>query len=134
MTSTAADIEAEIRAQLPDEIPLAGIAEQVHAKALEVAEYARSIAPVYKGRDPRAKPGEYRDSITVEEIPEHRGLPAERVITRDWKAHWIEFGTAKWPEHAVFAQTAAHFGGTFDRVTGEVGTQGRGTIEVGFTP
>jgi hypothetical protein len=131
MTSTAADIEAEIRAQLPEEIELSGVAEQVHAKALEVAEYARSIAPVYEGRDPRAKSGEYRDSIHVEEIPEHRGLPAEQVITRDFKAHWIEFGTAKWPEHAVFAQTAEHFGGTFDRATGEASIQDR---EVGFTP
>ncbi|TDH48890.1 hypothetical protein E2F47_22250 [Mycobacterium eburneum] len=101
-----ADIEAGISS-----------AEVTHALdelAHEVADYAKSIAPVFGDRPPkRAEPGigspdDYKDSIKVT----GRGPSKRRVESDDPKAVWIELGTEHMPEYAVFAKTAAHFGGT----------------------
>lgn len=48
----------------------------LHEKAEEAAEIARSTAPVDSGR--------YRDSIEVDD---------NQLVSTDWKAHFIEFGT-----------------------------------------
>lgn len=108
-------IEAEIAAQF------AGAVEVEHAVekfAHKVAEYAKSLAPVFGDLPPRrgepahGEPGDYRDSIKVEHPPRATAVPTRRVISRDFKAAWIELGTRHMPEYAVFAKTAAYFGGT----------------------
>ncbi len=109
-------IAAEIRALMPVE----EIKEEINRVAREAAKHARTIAPVYSGDDPRAKPGSYRDSIHAEETEpkEAKGfdhlMPAARVITRSPIANLVEFGSKKMKEHAVFAQTADHYGGTVE--------------------
>lgn len=92
------------------------VREGLEAFVKEVTEYAKSIAPVFgeTGRaehrkaPPEGEPGAYRDSIVGEVLNANRG----RVSTDDYKAFWIEFGAKHMPEYAVFAKTAAHFGGT----------------------
>jgi hypothetical protein len=93
------------------------IDEKLNKLANEVCEFAQSIAPVFgeTGHDerrespPNDEPGAYRDSIHVEE---RKGNHVRRVVSYDYKAIWIELGSAHMPEYAVFAKTAAHFGGT----------------------
>ena len=68
------------------------------AVAEQAAEYARSIAPVDTGA--------YRDSIKVE----RRGSKV-RVVWKDYKSHWIEYGSEHNPEYAVRAKTIEHFNG-----------------------
>lgn len=90
-------------------------------QAEEVRDYARSIAPV--------RTGKFAASIKVEKRGDGpNGLPHYWVGTRDWRAHFIEYGTGPdpddsqspfgpntpTPEFAVFAKIAAHFGGTTD--------------------
>jgi hypothetical protein len=76
----------------------------------EVRDYWRSISPV--------RTGKYAASIHVERQRDHRGFPTYWVITRDWKAHFIEFGTHEsedhgaTPEFAPAARTALRYGGT----------------------
>lgn len=107
------NIEAELAAQF---VGAAEVHVALDKFAHEVAEYAKSIAPVFGDRPPhRDAPkhgaeGDYRDSIHVE--PVRVGALTRRVITRDFKAIWIELGSSKMPEYAVFAKTAAYFGGT----------------------
>lgn len=107
-------IESEIAAQF------AGAAEVklgVDKLAHEVADYAKSIAPVFGDQPPKrgepgvGEPGDYKESIGVEAAPGAK-TPARRVISRDPKAIWVELGSRHMPEYAVFAKTAAHFGGT----------------------
>ena len=66
--------------------------------ANQAVEYARSIAPVDTGA--------YRDSIKVQ----RRG-DRVRVVWKDYKSHWIEYGTEDTPPFAVRAKTIEHFGG-----------------------
>lgn len=82
--------------------------------AEEVAEKVKENAPVFspeKGRrktPPYGAPGAYRDSITVEHHPtEPLG---RRVISRDFKAIWIEVGSRHMPEYAPFTKAAAYYG------------------------
>jgi hypothetical protein len=127
VTHTEMQIAAEIRAQMP----LEEIHKEVIRVAREAAEYARSIAPVYHGDDPRATPGSYRDSIRSEEVESKKSdgfevpMPAARVITRSPIANLLEFGTSKMPEFGVFSQTADHYGGTVEVEHGdhETGTR-----------
>ena len=126
-----AEIEAEIRRKITASAEVRKGTEQ---QALLVAETARSLAPVDEG--------DYRDSIEVEKkfgaTPD--GMPTKRVISRDWKAHFIEYGTGPdtkegskfgkdtpTPEFAVVGRTAAMFGGT---VGDAVQTSRRGGIIV----
>lgn len=108
-------LEAEILAQL------GGTIEVTHAldeKAAEMRDFAKSIAPVFGDKPPKrdeppmgGSPGQFRDSITVENVAGETDV--RRVISRDDPvAGWQELGTRHMPEYAVFAQTAAHFGGT----------------------
>ena len=102
----------------PAALTSAATREAVLAKAKEAAEYAKTIAPVNKTGKPHTTPGgytdtpgQYRDSIeavAVFENGEWRG----RVISHDWKAQWIEYGTEKMPKQAVFRRAAAHARGS----------------------
>jgi hypothetical protein len=116
-TSSAEEIYAEIMAGM--EAEREEIKTGVHTEADEVRDYGRSIAPVYSGPPHKdVVPGAYRDSIVVEEAPDHDGMPAVRVISRSRIARILEFGTVKMHEFGTFANMAAAFGGTLDD-TGE---------------
>lgn len=115
-----ADIMAEIMGGM--ELEEEEIREQLHEFAIEVRDYAKSIAPVYEG-EPHGKivPGGFRDSIIDEKAPDHDGMPAERVSSYSRIAHLLEFGTSKMHEFGTFGATAAAFGGTVDQTgAGEV--------------
>lgn len=120
-----AEIEAAIRKSASAQ---AEIRAGTELEAEKVAATARDLAPVGEG--------DYRDSIHVEKgfSTTDDGMPVKRVISRDWKAHFIEYGTGAdtedgsrfgkdtpTPEFAVFARAAAMHGGT----TGEVQQTGR---------
>lgn len=128
MTSTSMQIAAAIRALMPTE----EIREEVHRVAKEAADYARSIAPVYKGEPHEGvTPGSYRDSIHAESVEDRKSagvdklMPAARVITKSPIANLLEFGTSKMGEFATFAQTAEHYGGTvnFEKGVNESGEE-----------
>jgi hypothetical protein len=119
VSSSAAEIRAEIEAKLAQsEESRAEIRHEARETAKKAAEYARGIAPVYHGPPrPDVIPGEFRDSIEVEDAPDHEGKPAARIISKSPIAHLLEYGTSKMPAAATFARTAAAFGGTPDGVT-----------------
>ena len=116
-SSSAEEIYAEIMAGM--ELEREEIREGVHVEADEVRDYGRSIAPVYAGPPHKnVVPGAFRDSIVVEERPDHDGLPAARVVSHSRIAHILEFGTVTMHEFGTFANMAAHFGGTLDDTGG----------------
>jgi hypothetical protein len=106
LDSTAAEWVAEIAAQIPEQRTIQRWPKIVADAA---AEYARSIAPVGGAVSRDRHPGEFRDSIKSEDAPDHDGLPAARVVSDLRQASYIEYGTARTPEHATFAKTVAHF-------------------------
>lgn len=59
-------------------------------KSAEVA--AKAIAPVETGR--------YKESIESAVGFDERAKIIGRLYSKDWKAHWVEFGTIKEPAHA----------------------------------
>lgn len=83
--------------------------------ANEVRDYWRGIAPVGRAADGDENPGQYRDSIDVERSKQHEGFV---VITYDFKAYWIEYGTSHMPEYAPAQKTAEQFGGSSVAVGG----------------
>jgi hypothetical protein len=119
---------------------------EVHRKGKEFAEDVRDYARRRALTDMRSgyATGKFIESITVERTRSRlgqftggpQGLPAWKVISRDPKAHLLEYGTGidkegvgswqdldgKWhkspftptPEFATFAKTAFRFGGTPD--------------------
>jgi hypothetical protein len=75
--------------------------------------YARSIAPVgepgeggaYSSKKAKPRqPGDYRDSLTYE-IHEGRTRMSLRILSKDFKAGWVEKGTRKMPKYAVLSRT-----------------------------
>jgi hypothetical protein len=83
------------------------------ARMLELAkkgeEHAKSIAPVGEHAHTlksgyRDEPGDYKDSIEGMVVMKN-GRWVGRVIARDYKAHWIEYGTKKMPKQAVMRRT-----------------------------
>jgi len=107
---------------------------EIHKEVQRLAEQLRdavqSHAPVFTGKpiDRRDEPaqgeiGEYRDSIHVEWVTtsDSDGLPVARVISKDMKAAWIEFGSAHMPEYAPFTKAAEEFGGTGPQYDGAAG-------------
>ena len=106
------DLEGEILAQFAGNVE---VEHHLDHFAQKVADYAKGLAPVFGDKPPkRNEPGigdagDYKESIQVER---HHGPGKRRVISRDPKAIWIELGTVHMPEYAVFAKTAAYFGGT----------------------
>ena len=82
------------------------------AMAKRGEEYAKSIAPVGEKEHTLKSgyvdhPGDYRDSIEGEVVLKN-GRWIGRVIARDFKAHWIEYGTKKMPKQAVMRRTQAY--------------------------
>lgn len=84
----------------------------VRRKAERVVEYWQSIAPVFGDLPPKRKhppyggsPGDYRDSIQI--LEEDNGRI--RVAATDYKAAWIEFGSAHMPKYAPLAKVKARF-------------------------
>jgi len=93
------------------------VRDSLERLGVQVADYAKSIAPVFspdtshrKEPPPGREVGEYRDSIHNIWVSTSRGVH-QRVISEDMLAAWIEYGTEHMPEYAVFARTAAAFGG-----------------------
>lgn len=88
--------------------------EAVDKKAAAVQAYWKSVAPVFGDKPPhRESPaygqaGAYRDSITVTDMSDTDGF-RDRVKPTDFKAKWIEFGTAHMPEYAPMAKVKARF-------------------------
>lgn len=91
------------------------------AKANEVAQYWKSIAPVRGDKDPHGQwgpthdgghlvgnPEDYRDSIKVR--VDHHG---QVQVGSDLMplAEWLEYGSEHNPEHGYGARVLAHFGG-----------------------
>lgn len=66
--------------------------------AQQAVDYAQSIAPVDEG--------DYKRSIRVKT----KGHEVS-MVTADYKAHWIEYGTEDTPEFAVFAKTETYING-----------------------
>lgn len=98
------DIERMLRDSLSDHRAVDEANEDLAERA---RDYWKSIAPV--------RSGQYRDSIHVEDVPDNGGLPKRAVVSRDYKAHWIEYGTGEpvpTEEFAPAAKTALRFGGT----------------------
>ncbi len=82
------------------------------ARAKSAAAYAKTIAPVgaraHKvSANHYDEPGDFKDSIDAEVIFK-RGAWRGRVIARDYKAHWIEYGTKKMKKQAIMRRAAAH--------------------------
>lgn len=69
-----------------------GMVHMLGFKADMAAEKAKDIAPV--------ETGAYRDSIEGQSGFADNAARG-RVVARDFKAGWIEFGTWKWPAHAT---------------------------------
>lgn len=94
------------------------VREALLAEAKRGEAYAKTIAPVNKTGKPHQvsaghidEPGDYRDSIegTVLFV---RGEWVGRVVAKDWKAHMIEYGTAKMPKFATMRRTAGYLKAT----------------------
>ena len=67
------------------------MAALLKARAEVAASAARSVAPV--------RTGHYKDSIETS-TGVSRGTAAAYVLSKDFKALWIEFGTEDTPAHA----------------------------------
>jgi len=100
--------------------------EEVHHKldavVKEAQEMAKSLAPVFtEERGRRKEPpwdsahlsepgtaGDYKNSIVIEYV---KGKPhVRRLISRDYKAVWIEIGTRHMPEYAILTNIAREYG------------------------
>lgn len=90
------------------------VQDGVEKKAEKVQAYWQSIAPVFGDKPPHraapkyGQPGAYRDSIKIKDRPEGF-TPGKRVTDTDFKARWIEFGSAHMPPYAPAAKTSARF-------------------------
>jgi hypothetical protein len=102
--------------------------EEVHHKldavVKEAQEKAKSRAPVFTKKRGRRKeppwdsphlhapgsPEDYKNSIVIEMV---KGKPhVRRLISRDYKAVWIEIGTRHMPEYAILTNIAREYGST----------------------
>ena len=108
--------EADIIADITGALGSLEVEEALDHFAGEIRDYAKSLAPVFDPeRDRRATPGigeeagDFRNSIHVRPT---RSV-GERLVGSDSPiAMWQELGTEHFPEDAIFAKTAVHFGGT----------------------
>jgi len=88
------------------------------AKAEEVAEYWRDIAPVRGDHDPKESKeptaygtnweDDYRQSIEVYEDPDGVVYVGSSLAPL---ADWLEYGSIHNPDHGFGSQVLAHFGG-----------------------
>jgi len=82
----------------------------------KLADEVRDLTPTFGDLPPKrnepeyGQPGDAKAAIKVENAP--KKLHAKRVISRDFKAIWIELGSTHMPEYAPFAKVAAMHGGT----------------------
>jgi hypothetical protein len=111
MGSSAADIYAmlmEKAAKAPE------VREHVDQVVDSGVKFARGNAPVgtAAGRDPH--PGQFRNSIHSDAIPDVHGMPAGRIVSDDPNAGFIEFGTERTTEHGTFAKTQVYLESEFD--------------------
>ncbi len=104
MSSSVPEVLAEIEAQV--RLQQAEIRVDFSAIVGRGVAYAHSIAPIGVKNDPH--PGQFRDSIHSEDLPDVDGLPAARILSDDENAGYIEFGTVKTPEHGTFAKTRVY--------------------------
>lgn len=88
--------------------------DAVAKKAVVVQDYWKSVSPVFGDKPPHrqapayGQPGAYRDSITVTDMTDSNGF-RERVKPTDFKAKWVEFGSAHMPKYAPMAKVKAKF-------------------------
>lgn len=94
------------------------------ARAEQVAEYWRSIAPVRGDKPPHGSQeptaygtnyeGDYRDSIEV-----HEDADGVVYVGSDLNplAEWLEYGSIHNPEHGYGARVLDHFGGATGEFT-----------------
>lgn len=75
----------------------AAMAAMLERRAQMAATRAQEIAP--------RQTGDYADSIEGVSVFEG-GKAKGRILARDFKAGWIEFGTWKWPAHATLRRAA----------------------------
>lgn len=106
---------AELALKAGPASPVVREALLVEAKRGET--FAKTIAPVNKtGKPHKSKghvdmPGDYRDSIEGLVLFVD-GAWRGRVVARDYKAHWIEYGTSRMPKFATMRRTAGYLRGT----------------------
>lgn len=107
------DFVALLRAGMATDV---GVREATDHLANEVADKVREFTPTFgdlpahRSSPAYGAPGDARAAIKVESHPTEP--LARRVISRDFKAIWIEVGTKHMPEYAPFAKAAKLFGGT----------------------
>lgn len=89
---------------LEDELMLARLIEEARI----AQEFWKSIAPVGKAEDRDDHPGQYRDSIRYEIKRTSEGEGKVRVYTKDYKAHWIEYGAKHMPKYACMEKTRTY--------------------------
>jgi len=82
-------------------------AEDIAHKAKEIAEaeFHNSRVHTLKGGHIN-EPGDYANSIEGSVVHGRNAAMRGRVTAHDFKAHWIEYGTKKWPKHAVLRKAA----------------------------
>lgn len=89
--------------------------EKLAAHVRSGVEYAQSIAPVGDPGDAvyakgGRKPGAYRDGIEAEVVVGRTRLTG-RIVAKDQKSWWIEYGAAHMPKRRVLGRTMDHLKG-----------------------
>lgn len=107
-------IEADILAQMARSVE---VDEALDRLAHQIADEIRDLTPEFGNLPPkRSQPsigaaGDAKAAIKVEYVASAK-KPTRRVISRDFKAIWIEMGSRHMPEYAPFGKVAAMHGGT----------------------
>ena len=89
---------------LEDELMLAKLIEEARI----AQAFWKSIAPVGKASDGDKNPGQYRESIKFKVDRTDEGKGRVRVYTKDFKAHWIEYGAKRMPKYACMEKTRTY--------------------------
>ena len=85
--------------------------EQVRDRWLEIWDEGTSLNAPGRPAGHPYETGEYRDSIHCEYVTKPSGYFYGKVVTRDWKAHWLEYGSVNNPEFAPAQRTVDSFHG-----------------------
>ncbi len=70
------------------------------AKGIAEAEFHNSRTHTLKGGHIN-EPGDYANGIKGSVVHGRHAEMRGRVTAHDFKSHWIEYGTKKWPKHGV---------------------------------